>query len=163
MKRQAFTLIELLVVLAILAVLIGLLVPAVQKVRDTANRIQCASHLKQIGLALHHYHDQHGSFPPGLDNMPWFINTGPKRTQKYWMLSWMTRILPFIEQQHVWRQMDSEQDNRQIDLPKRYDPWDNQRFVGLGTEQPIFSCPADGRTLLARQVPARGMNLTLAF
>ena len=93
-QLRGFTLLELLVCLAIGSVLIGLVVPAVQKVRDTANRIQCAAHLQQIGLALHHYHDQHGSFPPGLDNMPWYTAAGAKRTQKYWMLSWMTRLLP---------------------------------------------------------------------
>src|SRR5439155_2088976 len=110
-QPAAFTLIELLVVLAILAALVGLVVPAAQKVRDAANCIQCASHLKQIGLALHHYHDQHGSFPPGLDNMPWYASAGNKQTQKYWMLSWITRLLPFIEQEAVWRQMDAEEDN----------------------------------------------------
>jgi prepilin-type N-terminal cleavage/methylation domain-containing protein/prepilin-type processing-associated H-X9-DG protein len=161
--RSAFTLIELLVVIAIVAVLIGLLVPAVQKVRAAANRLQCAQHLKQIGLALHHYHHQFGSFPPALDNMPWYAAAGPMQTQKYWMLSWYTRILPFLEQENLWRLTSAEEDNLQLAVPKRYYPWDNQRFVGLGTEQPLFSCPADSRTLVVTQVTEQGKQYTIAF
>src|SRR5271170_3979250 len=88
-RRQAFTLIELLVVIAIIAVLIGLLVPAVQKVRESANRLQCQNNLHQIGVALHNYQTANNAFPPG-------------RTTVSPLQSWTAFILPYIEQQNVY-------------------------------------------------------------
>jgi prepilin-type N-terminal cleavage/methylation domain-containing protein len=100
-RRLAFTLIELLVVIAIIAVLVGLLLPAVQKVREAASRIKCANNLKQIGLAMHSYLDSNKTLPPnGV-----FTYTGSAMAQASpW--SAISRILPYIEQENLFRGID---------------------------------------------------------
>jgi prepilin-type N-terminal cleavage/methylation domain-containing protein/prepilin-type processing-associated H-X9-DG protein len=130
-KRQplsckAFTLIELLVVIAVIGVLLGLLLPAVQKVRETAARSQCSNNLKQIGLALHGFHDVCQGMPPGyLANMPYV--DGATDTSPGW--SWASFILPYIEQNNLYQQFNTS-------LPV-------ERFSAIQSRVKVYVCPSD--------------------
>jgi len=111
-KRVGFTLIELLVVIAIIAILIGLLLPAVQKVREAANRLQCTNNLKQIGLAWNTHQVTYGLYPTG-GRMNWddvnFRGGAPEVLNKQ-NAGWGYQILPFLEQENVWRGGDAVTD-----------------------------------------------------
>jgi prepilin-type processing-associated H-X9-DG protein/prepilin-type N-terminal cleavage/methylation domain-containing protein len=140
LRRCGLTLVELLVVIAIIGVLLALLLPAVQRVRGAANRMQCLNHLKQIGLALHDYHDTNRVLPPGCS---YFNGADP-----YPHMSWCTRLLPFLEQEAMWRDAQKAFAQQPFFL-------NNPPHTGLGTVVPAFTCPADPRTLVAKEGPLK--------
>jgi len=131
--RQGFTLIELLVVIAIIAILIGLLVPAVQKVRDAASRSQCQNNLHQMGVGLHNYHGVFKRFPEGQHT--WTGASSPPR-QGSW--TWMAFILPYLEQENVGSLANAFKDGGGTNYYSWYNPACEQMVS-------IFLCPSDNR------------------
>jgi prepilin-type N-terminal cleavage/methylation domain-containing protein/prepilin-type processing-associated H-X9-DG protein len=131
-RQSGFTLVELLVVLAIIAVLIGLLLPAVQKVREAASRASCQNNLHQIGLALHSYHDSQGTFPPGYRCQPVSPNN-PDQTAPGW--GWAALLLPYIEQGNLARQIN-------FNLPVEHPG----NLAARTTVVKLYVCPSDRST-----------------
>jgi prepilin-type N-terminal cleavage/methylation domain-containing protein/prepilin-type processing-associated H-X9-DG protein len=125
-RRSAFTLIELLVVIAIIGILVSLLLPAVQKVRESAAKLQCQNNLKQIGLALHNYHGVYKRFPPGYSAAGPYSD-GATDTAPGW--GWPAFLLPYLEQGNLHKQIDFSQ-------PVQATP-------ASQTMVPIFMCPSD--------------------
>lgn len=146
-RRTAFTLIELLVVIAIIAVLIGLLLPAVQKVREAAARMSCSNNLKQLGLAAHNYHSTFSVLPPGV-NLPGFnpppagVGAAPVTNQSF---NFLEALLPGLEQNNIYSKMNFQHPNT---LTKK---WDSQYNTGNcdvagapgSTVVKTFLCPSD--------------------
>ncbi len=133
LSRRAFTLIELLVVIAIIAILIGLLLPAVQKVREAAARTQCQNNLHQIALAVHSYHDSYGCIPGNSqDEGGW--DWDYQQHARSW--SWLARILPFVEQENLYVQMNVAGGNTM-----------GQSQAWITTPVKTYYCPADSADL----------------
>jgi len=133
--RKGFTLIELLVVIAIIAILIALLLPAVQQAREAARRTQCKNNLKQIGLALHNYHDTHNMFP--INHVMNLAHGYNEHTQGR---SWMLGILPFIEQANLYATIDfSAPLFPQWTPSPPYSP----NTIAAMTIMPAYLCPSD--------------------
>jgi prepilin-type N-terminal cleavage/methylation domain-containing protein/prepilin-type processing-associated H-X9-DG protein len=148
--RSAFTLIELLVVVGIIAVLIGLLLPAIQKVRAVADRAKCVNNMKQIGLALHNYHDNHHTFPPGL-TVETPTTNHPDKYHDLW--SWLLRILPYVEQNNLY-QIADEWAKRQPIAAAYWYPLGGLQPPNPALEKtvPVYICPSDNRIQAAAYV-----------
>lgn len=130
MKHRAFTLVELLVVVGVIFMLIGMLMPAIQKVRAAADKMVCASKLRQIGIAAHHYHGDYYVLPPGLSsNRP---------QQQFPNVSWLTRLLPYLEQDAAWNETLA---GYRIDRS----PFNNPPHTNFSRVMKLYTCPADDR------------------
>ncbi len=151
LSRRAFTLIELLVVIAIIAILTGLLLPAVQKIREAANRMKCSNNLKQISLGAHNYDSTNGYLPPGFlgampTDMPYGVDTQPE-TINYncQLVGALPHLLPYVEQDNLYRTLMSGAPADYLQPDKRYPDvgsiasWWNNRNAKIST----FLCPSD--------------------
>jgi prepilin-type N-terminal cleavage/methylation domain-containing protein len=143
-KRIGFTLIELLVVIAIIAILIGLLVPAVQQVREAANRAECENNIKQIVLACHSFEDSHKRFPRQRDQVLSATALGTANT------AWMVPILPYMEQGNAYHNVMTSGQNGAGSA------------TGVLTIVPIFMCPSDPRSAQDGIYPYNSTNPTWA-
>jgi len=155
--RRGFTLIELLVVIAIIAILIGLLLPAVQKVREAAARMKCSNNLKQMGIALHSYHDTYGGLPPAMIQFGGY-NDDPYAGTKYGP-NWAVLLLPYIEQEALYKTVSTGLTQWLNENMAAYDAtWAAVRTVTLKT----FQCPSDDPNASACQRNFGGLGTNWA-
>ena len=153
--RTGFTLIELLVVIAIIAILIGLLLPAVQKVREAASRAKCQNNLKQMGIAIHGYHDVNGFLPSAACNDGKPLSSGPWPSQGEGT-GWLVYILPYIEQGAIFNRLTFTGDSGWTnDSNQANSSAKNNVLLAAGSVIPIYRCPSDPKTPLV----ANGNNV----
>jgi prepilin-type N-terminal cleavage/methylation domain-containing protein/prepilin-type processing-associated H-X9-DG protein len=170
--RPGFTLVELLVVLAIIGMLVALLLPAVQRVREAASRIKCANNLHQLALALHNYHDVYNGLPSGVDN--WF--------HVHWHWSWLAKLLPWIEQDNLYREADAWANSTATPIHwpfpspngtdgfANWSPWGGWVFgldgpgqnPALGKVMPLYLCPSNPEVRIIEAVTVNGQRLVMA-
>jgi prepilin-type N-terminal cleavage/methylation domain-containing protein len=146
-RRSGFTLIELLVVIAIIAVLVGLLLPAVQKVREAAARMSCSNNLKQLGLAAHNFASTRGVLPPGfLGGIPnQHISTSGQLPPGQWT-GVLVQLLPYVEQNNIFNQLVVNSSIGSLD-PNGYQWWSvNPDWTLAHSRIKTFECPSDGET-----------------
>src|SRR5262245_20554916 len=155
-RRPGFTLIELLVVIEIIAILIGLLLPAVQKVREAAARLKCQNNLKQMGLSFHNYHDVFGFLPPAgsHDGTPVASNPGFGRNGG-WVAgegtNWAVRIMPYMEQAALYNKLTFYGDSGWTDDQTQVNSSAvNNVNQSAGVALPMFRCPSDPKPSLIR-------------
>jgi prepilin-type N-terminal cleavage/methylation domain-containing protein/prepilin-type processing-associated H-X9-DG protein len=155
--RPAFTLIELLVVIAIIAILIGLLVPAVQKVREAAARMACSNNLKQIGLALHNYENTNNKLPPA-SQIPWWVGVKDKDDfldfTKHFGPNWAVLLLPYIEQNNLYAQANPDS-YPGVPIAQGQDPTNSvQTWRSIvANEVKTYLCPSDSNNTQHYQDP----------
>jgi prepilin-type processing-associated H-X9-DG protein len=146
-RRVGSSLLELLVVIGTIAILTGLLLAAVQRVRAAADRLRCQNNLRQVALALHGYHDVDGRMPPGTSpDLP---------TEPFPYLNWHARILPYLEQEPLWRVVESGR--------RTFGPGVGLARPGKDQVVPMFACPADTRTAVAWILPDRVPEFRIAL
>lgn len=138
--RRGFSLIEVLVVLGVISLLLSMLLPAIQHARAAADKVACQSNLRQIGLALHLYHQDVGHLPPHRSPSPWLSSPDS-------VFTWSTLILAYIDQQPLWQ-------DSLIALRTTTNCFQSPPHRGLGTLIPIYRCPTDGRMTSTHASPS---------
>lgn len=152
-KRSGFTLLELLVVLTILAVLAALVLPVIQMVREASRKVECANHLKQIAIAFHIHHEQHGFFPAGgrsWADPPTYDNRGLPYVGAQQRAGWGFQIIPYLQSNNAWR------GSRNATIQQR-------TLQAIGTPNPYYFCPSRREPMRISYTPPRATSDPLAM